>query len=137
MTTATAVRCEDLVHIYRTADTEVVALRQVDLVIRPGETVTVLGPSGSGKSTLLWLLGGLLAPTAGTVSVFGKRIGDLSPREVTELRAGEVGMVLQNPAANLLSHASAVQNVLFAQRQRRDRRRALELLDAIDRKSVV
>lgn len=131
MSTDMAVRCEDLVHIYRTADTEIVALRQVDLVIQPRETVTLLGPSGSGKSTLLWLLGGLLAPTAGTVSVFGNRITELAPREVTNLRASEVGMVLQNPAANLLSHASALQNVMFAQRPHRDRARAQELLDAM------
>ena len=134
--TANAVRCEDLVHIYRTAGTETVALRQVDLDIRPGETVTLLGPSGSGKSTLLWLLGGLLKPTAGTVNVFGKRIGELTPRQITDLRATEIGTVLQNPGSNLLSHASAMQNVLFAQRaakgSARDKRnRSHALLEAV------
>jgi ABC-type lipoprotein export system ATPase subunit len=134
--TAAAVRCEDLVHIYRTAGTETVALRQVDLVVERGETVTLFGPSGSGKSTLLWLLGGLLKPTAGTVSVFGRRIGELTPRQVTDLRAEEVGTVLQNPASNLLPHASAMQNVLFAQRAGRSswrdrRKRSHTLLDAV------
>ncbi len=136
MSASTAVRCEDLVHIYRTAGTEVVALRQVDLVVRPGETVTLLGPSGSGKSTLLWLLGGLLKPTAGNVSVFGNRIAELTSRQVIDLRAREIGTVLQNPASNLLPHASALQNVLFAQRtgkgSARDRRkRSHALLDAV------
>ncbi|HEX3782854.1 MAG TPA: ATP-binding cassette domain-containing protein [Pseudonocardiaceae bacterium] len=135
-TAVAAVRCEDLVHIYRTDATEVLALRQVDLVVRQGETVTLLGPSGSGKSTLLWLLGGLLRPTAGMVSVFGRRLTDLTPREVTELRATEVGTVLQNPGSNVLPHANALQNVLFAQRTNRasaaaKRRRSLGLLDAV------
>lgn len=133
---ATAVQCEDLVHIYRTAGTEVVALRQVDLVVAPGETVTLLGPSGSGKSTLLWLLGGLLKPTAGNVSVFGNRIGELTSRQVIDLRANEIGTVLQNPASNLLPHANAMQNVLFAQRAgkssaRDKRKRSHTLLDAV------
>jgi ABC-type lipoprotein export system ATPase subunit len=129
-----AVSCEDVVHIYRTSGTEVVALRQVDLVVQPGETVTLLGPSGSGKSTLLWLLGGLLKPTAGNVSVFGNRIGELTSRQVIDLRAKEIGTVLQNPAGNLLPHASALQNVLFAQRAgsaRDKRKRSHALLDAV------
>lgn len=134
--TGTAVYCEELVHIYRTGNTDVIALRQVDLVVQPGETVTLLGPSGAGKSTLLWLLGGLLRPTAGRVAVFGRMLGELGTRGMAELRADQIGTVLQNPGANLLPYASAAQNVLFAQRatgrtRAARRRAALGLLDAM------
>jgi putative ABC transport system ATP-binding protein len=133
---AMAVRCDGLVHIYRSADTEVVALRDVDLAVEEGETVALLGPSGAGKSTLLWLLAGLFRPSGGQLWLHGREISRLSLRELDRLRAKQIGMVLQNPARNLLPHASAAQNVAFAQRagpaRRRERhRRISELLEAV------
>src|SRR4051794_41870346 len=74
------VRCEELVHIYRLGDTEVVAVRGVDLEVDPGETVALLGPSGSGKSTLLGLLGGLIVPSAGRPWGGGGGVGPGAPR---------------------------------------------------------
>lgn len=131
-----AVRCDGLVHIYRSADTEVVALRDVDLVVEEGETLALLGPSGAGKSTLLWLLAGLFRPSAGRLWLHGREISRLSPRELDRLRAKQIGMVLQSPGRNLLPHASAAQNIAFAQRagpaRRRERhRRIAELLEAV------
>ena len=131
-----AVLCDNLVHIYRLEDTEVVALRGVDLQIEPGETVALLGPSGSGKSTLLSLLGGLLRPSAGRLFVTGKDIGKLSNREMLSLRARDVGVVFQNPGRNLLPYATAAENVGFAQRASRrsrasKRRRTYGLLEAV------
>jgi putative ABC transport system ATP-binding protein len=131
-----AVRCENLVHVYGTPGNEVAALRGVDLVIEPGEMVALLGPSGAGKTTLLWHLAGLLKPTAGTVEVGGRPLSGFSGRALTSMRLREVGLLLQNPASNLLPSQSATGNVLFAQaptrRSRRvKRRRAADLLDRV------
>lgn len=130
-----AVRCDGLVHIFRPAGTEVVALRDVDLLVEQGESVAVLGPSGAGKTTLLWVLAGLLRPTAGQLWVHGQEISKLSIAALDRFRSGHVGVVLQNPARNLIAYATAAQNVAFAQRagsaRRRERRqRIAQLLDA-------
>ncbi|MBV9293094.1 MAG: ABC transporter ATP-binding protein [Frankiales bacterium] len=133
---APAVRCDNLVHVYGTPGAEVAALRGVDLLVRPGETVGLVGPSGAGKTTLLWHLAGLLKPTAGTVEVAGHRLANMTPRDLASLRLREIGVVLQNPGRNLLPYDSAVANILFAQRPTRrsraaKRRRALGLLEAV------
>ncbi|YCK40597.1 ABC transporter ATP-binding protein [Actinomadura sp. ATCC 39365] len=123
------VRCDGIVQIYKAQDVEVVALRDVDLVIDEGETVALLGPSGAGKSTLLWLLAGLLRPSAGRLWLDGTDLGRLGQRRLDRLRAARIGVMLQNPARNLIGYLSAAQNVAFAQRAvRRDRRRARDLL---------
>jgi ABC-type lipoprotein export system ATPase subunit len=123
-----SVRCEELVHIYRLGDSDVVAVRSVDLDVRPGEKVALLGPSGSGKSTLLAVLGGLLRPSAGRVYVGDEEIGGLGEAALLRMRSSRVGLVLQGAARNLLPYATAVDNVAFAQRslRRSDRRGVLE-----------
>lgn len=127
-----AVRCDGIVQIYQAQSLEVVALRDVDLVIEQGETVALLGPSGAGKSTLLWLLAGLVRPSAGRLWLDGTEMGRLGQRELDRLRARHIGVVLQNPARNLIPHATPAQNVAFAQRSvRKDRRRIARLLDRV------
>ncbi len=133
---APALRCVNLVHVYGGAGAEVVALRGVDLTVTAGEVVAVVGTSGAGKSTLLWLLAGLIRPTAGQLFVRGRALGELSPGELASLRAREVGVLLQNPARNLLPYGTAFDNVLFAQRPTRrrpavKRQRSRALLDAV------
>ncbi|MEO3803024.1 ATP-binding cassette domain-containing protein [Nonomuraea sp. B1E8] len=110
------IRCDGIVQIYKAQDVEVVALRDVDLTIEAGETVALLGPSGAGKSTLLWLLAGLLRPSAGRLWLDGTDVGRLDQRRLDRLRAAHVGMMLQNPARNLIGYLSAAQNIAFAQR---------------------
>lgn len=114
--------CLGLVHIYPGEEEPIVALRNVDLHVRPGEMVGLLGRSGSGKSTLLSVLGGLLRPTAGMVSVAGHDIGRLDDPGLSRLRATELSLLLQEPLQNLIPYATAGENVTFAQRGARRRR---------------
>ncbi|GGM59413.1 ABC transporter ATP-binding protein [Thermopolyspora flexuosa] len=125
-----AVRCQGIVQIYKARELEVVALRDVDLVVEEGETVALLGPSGAGKSTLLWLMAGLLRPSAGRLWLHGTEVSRLPQATLDRLRAAEIGVVLQNPARNLIPYATPAQNLAFAQR-RPDRRRIGELLERV------
>ncbi|MBI1378698.1 MAG: ATP-binding cassette domain-containing protein [Frankiales bacterium] len=131
-----AVRCEELVHIYRTGDLDVVAVRGVDLDVAPGERVALLGPSGSGKSTLLGMMGGLIPPSAGRVWVGDEEIGGLPERALLRMRSQRVGLVLQGAARNLLAYATPADNVRFANRslpraRRRSAMQPQELLGAL------
>ncbi|MCE1180574.1 MAG: ATP-binding cassette domain-containing protein [Micrococcales bacterium] len=108
-----------LVHIYRAEGHDVAALSGVDLHVRAGDVVGLLGPSGSGKSTLLSLFAGLMRPSAGSIRVGEKEIGKLNERELDDFRAAEVGILLQGASRNLLPYLTPRGNVEFAQRSDR------------------
>src|ERR1700693_5639926 len=78
---APIVECEGLVHIYRTAELEVVALQGLDLRVEPGEAVAIVGRSGSGKTTLMNVIAGVEEPTAGLARVGGHDLGRMTERE--------------------------------------------------------
>lgn len=117
--------------VHGTGAREVTALRDVDLVLQPGEFAAVMGPSGSGKSTLLHLAGGLDRPTSGSVLVEGADLARLDATRLALLRRRSVGYVFQD--FNLLPSLTAAENVAFpleldGQSARRARRAALTVL---------
>ncbi len=77
-------------------DMEFHAIKDVCLSASPGELLVLLGPSGSGKTTLLTLIAGLLSPTSGALSLFGRPVGDYSNKELQLLRARRIGFIFQD-----------------------------------------
>jgi putative ABC transport system ATP-binding protein len=129
-----AVEALGIVKIFGQGGAQVRALDGVDLVVPQGEMVAIMGPSGSGKSTLLHVIGALESPTAGTVSVAGRRYDGADDKTLTELRGSHIGFVFQ--FFNLLGSLSAVENVMLPAliARRTDdgiRRRADELLKRV------
>jgi putative ABC transport system ATP-binding protein len=97
---------------YRVGDIEVPALRGVDLEVRWGEFLSIMGPSGSGKSTLFHILGGLTPATSGTIQIGGRDLGGMAPAERTRMRRATIGFVFQK--YNLLPTLSAENNIRLA-----------------------
>ena len=108
--TSAALQLTDVRKIYRSGDTDIVALDHATLTVSPGEIVALLGPSGSGKTTLLSIAGGLLSATEGSVVVGGNDISGLSPKELTAFRRDNVGFVFQS--VNLVPFLNAEENLL-------------------------
>jgi ABC-type lipoprotein export system ATPase subunit/bifunctional DNA-binding transcriptional regulator/antitoxin component of YhaV-PrlF toxin-antitoxin module len=128
--------CDNLVKIYQVAEHDIMALQGLDLVVRPGELMGIVGVSGSGKSTLLNILGGLDRPSAGRITVNGQNLLQLSNAALDQYRLNTVGFVWQQSARNLVAYMSALSNIelpmtLFGIRAREKRRRAEELLDLV------
>jgi putative ABC transport system ATP-binding protein len=105
------VRLRGVRKAYEDGETRHDVLTDVDLDVRRGELVALLGPSGSGKSTLLNVIAGLDVPDAGTVEVGGREIGALSERDRTLLRRREIGFVFQ--FFNLVPTLTVLENVVL------------------------
>jgi len=128
------IRCENLVKIYKTSDVEAVALQGLDLDVKKGELMAIVGNSGSGKSTLLNMLGGLDRPSAGSLTVDGKDLLKFMDKDYMEYKRDTVGFVWQNNARNLVPYLTAVQNVelpMLLKGRKGRRERALELLKKV------
>jgi putative ABC transport system ATP-binding protein len=106
------VEIRDLKKTYRVGQVDVQALRGVDLDVKAGEFLSIVGHSGSGKSTLFHIIGGLTPPTAGTVHVGGQNLGKLTEAQRTRMRRRTVGFVFQK--FNLLPNLTARDNIAVA-----------------------
>lgn len=127
--------CENLVKIYQVSEIEVFALQGLDLAIKKGELMAIIGASGSGKSSLLNILGGLDAPTGGKVRVGRWNLNKISKegKGAKEYKRLVVGFVWQNVSRNLIPYLTALENVelpmIFSGNY--DRQWAKELLLAV------
>ena len=126
--------CSGVEKTYGLGNVAVPVLRGIDLEVRRGESVAIVGASGSGKSTLLHLLGGLDRPSAGRVSLVGQDLFALEPAKQGELRNRALGFVYQ--FHHLLPEFSALENVAMPLTIRRTgeeeaRRRAKEMLEEV------
>ena len=103
------IRTEGLTKVYEMGSEQVHALSGIDVEIRKGEYVAIMGPSGSGKSTLMNLIGCLDSPSEGKYWLAGRLVSDLDDDELAYIRNKEIGFVFQT--FNLLPRASALHNV--------------------------
>jgi putative ABC transport system ATP-binding protein len=129
------VEVRGLTKTFGTGPARVEALRGIDLQVARGEFVAVMGPSGSGKSTLLHLIGGLDAPTGGSVCIGGEELAALDDDRLTLLRRRRIGFIFQ--AFNLLDVLSAEENVALplvidGVVEAEAQRRAVQALDLVD-----
>jgi putative ABC transport system ATP-binding protein len=128
------IEMEAIRKVYKTGKIEVEALKGIDLTIRRGEFVAIVGPSGSGKSTLMNLIGCLDTPTSGEYRLGGEAVAGLSRDQLADIRNRRVGFIFQN--FNLLPHITALENVempmLFGGVSLKERRRrAVDLLEKV------
>ena len=112
MSSANAIEISRLKKTYRVGQVDVPALRGVDLAVKPGEFLSIVGPSGSGKSTLFHIIGALTPPTSGTVQVGGEDLSRMNDAQRTRLRKRTVGFVFQK--FNLLPNLTARDNIQVA-----------------------
>ena len=128
------IQADGLVKIYKTEDTEVLALQGLDLTVNEGELTAIIGNSGSGKSTFLNMIGGLDKPSAGKLFVAGKNLFTMTEKELVSYKRDTVGFVWQNNGRNLLPYLTVIENICLPMhlgKVRDKKEKALELLDLV------
>lgn len=128
------IRLEDLVKVYDTGALKVLGLKRINLTIKRGEFVAIMGQSGSGKSTLMNILGCLDRPSMGHYYLDGVDVAKMGPDELSLIRNRKIGFVFQS--FNLISRTSSLKNVelpmTYAKKSKTARRaRAMELLERV------
>lgn len=128
------IHLESIVKNYKVGPSVVRALRSVNLEIKKGEYVAVMGASGSGKSTLMNIIGCLDTPTSGDYILNGTRVSSMSDNQLAEIRNREIGFVFQ--VFNLLPRNTALENVMLpliyaGERKQERKERALKMLEDV------
>jgi len=103
------VKLKEIVKIYKTGETELEALKGINLNVKPGDFLAIMGPSGSGKSTLMNIIGCLDKPTSGQYFLEGKEISRYNKNQLALIRNKKIGFVFQT--FNLLPRTTALENV--------------------------
>lgn len=125
---------------YQQGKIEVPALRGIDLTVEQGEFTIIFGPSGSGKTTLLNMLGCLDTPTEGEICLNGRKISDLSKKDLAMIRRYNIGFIFQN--YNLIPVLTAYENVEFALRliedssEKQIKEKVLKMLEEVGLKGL-
>lgn len=124
------IEAKNLVKTYSLGEVEVEVLKNINLSIKNGEFVSIMGPSGSGKSTLLYLLGGLDKPTSGSIKLAGKELSLMKDREQSIMRRRNVGFVFQfyNLVPNLDVEENIMMPLLLDGKKLKDYREKLEYI---------
>ena len=128
------IQADGLVKIYKSKETEVLALQGLDLTVTKGELTAIIGNSGSGKSTFLNMIGGLDRPSAGSLWVDKKNLFTMSEKELISYKRDTVGFVWQNNGRNMLPFLSALENVMMPMNLSNTKKKhdkALELLEMV------
>ncbi len=128
------IKADNLVKIYKTKETEVLALQGLDLTVDTGELTAIIGNSGSGKSTFLNMIGGLDRPSAGSLFVAGSNLFTMTEKELVKYKRDTVGFVWQNNGRNMLPFLSALENVMMPMHlssTKKKHDKAIELLELV------
>lgn len=105
------IEVKNLYKSYGLGDGQVDILKDINVTIKQGEFVSIMGPSGSGKSTLLYLMGGLDKPSKGSVEIKGRNIAEMKDEEESKVRCREIGFVFQ--FYNLLPNLTVEENIML------------------------
>jgi len=129
----TIIICENLMKIYKTSEIEVIALQGLDLRVKRGEMLAIIGSSGSGKTTLLNILGGLVEPSAGKIVIDGIDLSKISDKDNCKYKSETVGFIWQNSEKNLIPYLTAIENIEMVMKLRgnHDRKKAEQLLQSV------
>jgi len=128
------VKADSLVKIYKTKETEVLALQGLDMEVKKGELTALIGNSGSGKSTFLNMIGGIDRPSAGSLWVDGKNLFTMTEKQLADYKRETVGFVWQNNGRNMLPFLPVLENIMLPMNisgTKKKREKALELLERV------